>query len=106
MLSDEQSIEIFTSIQKLEFIFKNLKNITSSEEVHHFYPQTFFVDQLKFKNFELVSIQNVCERFGIDGRNWYNASNKNIKLDHFTEDQINLLKEIYSEDYKFIEKYT
>jgi hypothetical protein len=106
LLSDEQSIEIFTSIQKLEFIFKNFKNITSSEEVHHFYPQTFFVDQLKFKNFELVSIQNVCERFGIDGRNWYNSSKKNIKLDHFTEDQINLLKEIYSEDYKFIEKYT
>ncbi len=91
--------------KRLEIIFNNFKLIESIHSCHHFYPQTFFVDQKKFKNFELVKRKDVTDRFKIHGMNWVGASTKSVRKEHFTEKQLNFIKEIYSEDYKFIEKH-
>lgn len=91
--------------KRLEIIFDNLKKITSFHSCHHFYPQSFFVDQNKFKNFELVRREDVNERFNISKNNWINKSSKSILKENLTQKQINLIKEIYSDDYKFIKKH-
>jgi len=92
--------------KRVEIIFDNFKSIESIHTCHHFYPQTFFVDQKKFKHFELVERKDVTDRFKIYGSvNWIGASTKSVRKEHFTEKQLNLVKEIYSEDYKFIEKH-
>ena len=98
--------EIISPEKRVEIIFDNFKSIKSIHSCHHFYPQTFFIDQKKFKHFELVERKDVSDRFKINGKKWIGSSTKSIQKDHFTEKQLDLVKKIYSEDYKFINKHT
>jgi len=101
----DKDLEKFSPHEKLKIIFSNIKNLTDREQVHHFYPQKFFVDDLKFKDFELVYKKNINERFGINKSIWINKSKKHILKEHLVPEQIKLLVDIYEEDYKFISKF-
>lgn len=105
-LKQNQEIESILPQERVKIIFDNFKEITSSEDVHHFYPQAFFVDQKKFKKFELIPIKDVYSKFSMEGKTWYNKSTPSIQIEHFTDEQIDKLKLIYSVDYNFIEKYS
>lgn len=93
----------------VDFVFSNMKLITSEQQSHHFYPQTFFIDTEKFHKFEIIFKENrqeLIDRFDLNNKIWWNPTkNKIIGLEHFNEEQVNLIKTIYEEDYQFIEKY-
>ena len=103
-IKKEDSVNVLSPEEKLKSIFSIFHKIKSKCSVHHFYPQTFFIDTDKFKNFELVPISEVNKRFDIEG-NYWNVSSKHMKVEHLSNEQIEFLKDLYSDDYQFISKH-
>ena len=76
--------------KRLEIVLENLHHLSTDEQVHHFYPQTHFVDQQNFNNFTLVSMDQVSETFEVGS---YGKSITGMKI-NITDDQLQQLKDI------------
>jgi len=89
--------------EKVGIVLKNLDKITSRHQVHHFYPQTKFIDTESFDNFKIISKQEINSYFGTD--KIFNKSPKGISIEDLTKEQIDTIREIYASDYEFYKKY-
>ncbi len=86
----------------LRGVMSNLDKITTHQQVHHWYPQTHFIDQKNYQEFEVISKSDINERFGID--NHYNSSKKVFQRSDLSHKDIVIIKSIYESDYRFIQK--
>ena len=50
----------------LRGIMNNLDKITSHQQVHHWYPQTHFIDEKQYSDFEIISKKDIDGRFGVE----------------------------------------
>ena len=96
-------IEEVPKEQKIDLFFKNLHKLSSHHQVHHFMPQSYFVDLENFTNIEVVKKHDVSDYFGIEEK--MNVTNKEITAEDFTEEQVSFINTIYASDYQFYEKY-
>jgi len=88
----------------IDIVFKNFSLLDTRQQVHHFYPQTYFIDQERFDSFEIIKKSDLSLRFP-EMEHRYNVTRKEIQRSDLTEDQIDRLKDIYSDDYDFIKKH-
>lgn len=88
------------SNKRLTKIIENLNLLTSEEQVHHFYPQVYFIDREKFTNFKVIDISKVPDNY-YNRRRRENVTKIKQKI-ILTEDHKDMLKEIYEEDFEFI----
>lgn len=86
--------------ERLDFLINNVDKLTSTEEVHHFYPQSFFIDTTNFDNFNLINIKNVSVVFKTQSLN--TTKKANVYLD---TKQTQYINDIYKEDYEFFDKF-
>lgn len=89
--------------EKVDLFMAHLHKIGSSHQLHHFHPQSWFIDLEKFQRFTIVKKHDVCETFGITEK--LNQTKKEITEDHFSKEQLELIKRIYKEDYEWYEKF-
>lgn len=91
--------------ERIDILFEYFDLFTDHHQPHHWYPQTYFIDQ-SFKDIEVVWIQDASKRFDLDDSRKVNKSKKTITRDMLSPEQIAILKEVYASDYKFIEERT
>jgi hypothetical protein len=96
-------IEKSTKDEIIKAVIQNLDKITSDQQVHHWYPQTHFIDQRNYDSFEVIFKKDINRRFGVD--KIINCSKKKFGKDDLTENQIDIIRRIYISDYIFIENY-
>lgn len=85
---------------RLDFLIDNLKELSTEEEVHHFYPQTHFIDTKSFSDFNLVSLKDLSKTLDVPMLNHTEIST-NIQLNIH---QKKYIKTIYENDYRFFKK--
>lgn len=78
--------------ETIQNVLDKLDTLASKEEVHHFYPQSYFIPK-GIKNLKLIPISEVTTWFDVPIKN--NSKFKKIEL---TKDQKEFLKELYKED--------
>jgi hypothetical protein len=98
-----KNLDECTKEEKIDLFFKNLNKINSNHQVHHFHPQSKFVDTENFADLTVIKREDVNEFFGITQK--LNETRKDITLADLSEEQIEFVKRIYQSDYEFIEKY-
>lgn len=92
-----------SDVEKVDIVLKNINKITSRHQVHHFYPQSAFVDTKFYSKFYVMLKKDINSVFGID--KVANKSVKTLKVEDLSEKQVAKIKEIYASDYEFYEKY-
>lgn len=88
----------------LRGILNNLDKITSDQQVHHWYPQTHFIDQKTYGDFEIIRKKDIDNRFDIEDH--YNCSKKVFHKDDLSQEDLKLIRQVYSSDYEFIKRHT
>lgn len=83
-----------------DFVIDNLEKLTSDDEVHHFYPQTHFLDNT-FKSFNLIRMNEISPTFDVGHRN-KTATKRTITL---TPEQEQYIKDVYKQDYEFFQQH-
>lgn len=84
--------------EKLKIVFDSFDKISPNEEVHHFYPQTYFIDQIIFDKFEVIPIENLTKALDLHRVRNVSIVKEMIRLNN---SQIERIKEIYKDDYDF-----
>lgn len=97
------SIENCSKADRVKIFFENLHLIESQHQVHHFHPQSTFVDTKNFNEFKVLRRYQINQFFGINGK--FNVTKKEITEDDLTKDQYELVKNYYKSDYQFLKKY-
>ena len=87
---------------RIDLCLNNLFLFDSTMEVHHFYPQTYFINQKYKDNFEIIDIRNISKLLGVKSLN--STPKKRFKEIEFTDIHLEKIREIYRDDYKFMEK--
>ena len=85
---------------RLDFLVENLHKLTSDDEVHHFYPQVNFIDQVYFDNFVIVDIKKLSNFIGVPKSN-NTRGGRNANL---TKHQ-SYIRNVYNDDYVFLKKH-
>lgn len=96
-------LDLCTKQEKIDLFFKNINKINSNHQVHHFHPQTKFVDTENFNEFVVLRRYQIGAYFGINSV--LNFTHKEITEDDLSKDQINLIQNYYKSDYEFLERY-
>ena len=86
---------------RLDFLINNLSKLTTDDAVHHFYPQTYFIDREYFNNFNLINMKNLSKILNTSMTN-STKSDINIQLNI---KQMQYIKNIYKDDYEFFNKF-
>ena len=89
--------------EKIDYFFKNLHKIVSHHQVHHFHPQTSFIDFENFDLFSVITRHEIGLYFGISKH--MNKTKKEVTLEDLSQDQLDFIKWVYRSDYEFFEKY-
>lgn len=97
------NLDLCTKAEKIEFFFRNIDKINSNYQVHHFHPQTKFIDTENFNEFVILRRYQLSSYFGINSV--LNFTRKEINEQDLSQHQINYLKNYYKSDYEFLEKY-
>lgn len=92
------NVEKMDILTRLKFLLSNLEELTSDEEVHHFYPQTRFINTEVFEKFEIIKLDNLTHYLKVPVTN--KTTNNIIDL---SQSQRDLIKKIYSVDYDFFD---
>jgi len=96
-------IDECTKEQKVDLFFKNLHKLVSPHQVHHFYPQTHFIDFENFESFSVIQKHEVGLYFGLNLH--LNTTHKEITEEDLSNDQLDFIKWVYRSDYEFFEEY-
>ena len=86
---------------RLEFLIDNLSELSTDEQVHHFYPQAYFIDTKSFDDFKLVKLEDLSKTLNVlrvghvEVMDMYDV--------HLNDEQERYIKTIYEDDYKFFE---
>lgn len=83
---------------RLEFLLNHLMDLRTEEEVHHFYPQSTFVDTNNFEIINFVHISDVTKLFDLPVKN-KTITNQTVVLSSIQKDKI---IEIYNTDYELL----
>jgi len=92
-----------TKEEKVELFFRNIHKMVTLHQVHHFHPQTRFIDTNKFKKFTVVKREEINSFFGTPKH--MNETVKDITIEDLSPEQIEFVKRIYKSDYEFIKKH-
>ena len=84
---------------RLDFLINNLKELTTDEEVHHFYPQTCFIDTNHFDKFNVININDLSETFG------FPTNTRTRKVVQLSGEQEQYIKQTYADDYNFFKQH-
>ena len=85
------------SLDTIQSILDNLDKLSSKEEVHHFYPQSFFIPD-SITNLKKVPISEVSSIFGTPIKN--ESKERKIKL---TSSQQDFISNLYESDLQYLE---
>lgn len=85
--------------ERLDLLITNLHNLTSDEEVHHFYPQITFLDRNIFSDFKIISIGDLSEELDVEVKN---TTKKRTDV-NLNNEQKQYINNIYKEDYEFFD---
>ena len=96
-----ENVDLMNIQTRLNFMIDNLDKLATEEEVHHFYPQTHFINSTNFNNFNLIDIKDLSKTLNIPVSN-HTAADINIHLDN---KQLQYINDIYKNDYKFFDKH-
>ena len=96
-----KNIESMKIDERLSFLLNKLDDLSTDDEVHHFYPQTYFIDMENYNSFNVVGMSNISNIFNTPMIN-HTKTNTLVDLDNKQEEYI---KHIYREDYIFAEKF-
>ena len=88
-----------TPQERVNAIFDNLDCLWAISQHHHFYPQHKFVDTKSFKELRIIPIRDVNSWLGKNKKD--NKTTKTITLDMLTNEHINMVLDMYKEDYDF-----
>lgn len=86
---------------RLKLMMDHIEHFSSLEEVHHFYPQTYFIDQNKFANYKILPLEELSVYLKVPVKNATKSDYSLILPDNFEKE----VREYYSEDYAFYEKH-
>lgn len=86
---------------RIDGLFDRLDKLSTEHEVHHWYPQSFFVDTKVFKEFLLIPMKNVTAAFKLRATR-SNVSPSVISRKDLSEAQIKIVKDLYKSDYEFL----
>lgn len=86
--------------EKIDMFFDNIDKINSQHQVHHFHPQIRFIDTENFSNFTVLRRYQINQYFGIGTH--LNHTRKEITVEDLSYSQIEIVKNIYEDDYKFL----
>lgn len=87
--------------ETFQFVLDNLDEIGDKEEIHHFYPQTRFVELDRFENFHWIRMDKLSRTLNV-GIEHHTEFDGDIILSEF---QLDTLKNVvYAEDYEMFEK--
>ena len=87
--------------ERFAFLLDNLEELTTAEEVHHFYPQVSFIDETHFNTFNLLNMSDISKELNIP---IMGHTKSNVILNP-TDDQLHYIKTIYKDDYTFFHKH-
>lgn len=98
-----RDLNVLSKQQKIDLFFENIDKITSKHQVHHFHPQTKFIDMEAFNAFEVLEREDVSYFFGV--YKIHNETRKDITIHDLSNEQVTLIKNFYQSDYDFFKKY-
>ena len=89
--------------EKINFFFDNIDKIKSDHQVHHFHPQTKFIDTENFNDFIILRRYQINQFFNIPTH--LNHTHKEITVEDLNSDQIEMIKLAYKDDYDFLKAH-
>lgn len=82
---------------RLDFLIDNLSELSADEEVHHFYPQAYFIDTKSFDDFKLVKLEDLSKTLNVPNYGHIAATDAyDVQLN---DEQERYIKTIYEDDY-------
>lgn len=82
-------------------ILCKLKYLNTSHQCHHFHPQSWFVDEESFDEFQFVWLHELTDYLGVPKGN----ATSNVEKVVFNEQHKERIKRIYKDDYDFFERH-
>lgn len=96
-----RTLKSYNIQERISLCLSFLEEFDSTMEVHHFYPQTYFLDTRFSDNFKIISIKDLSKELNTKTLNV--TSKKRSSGIKFTEEQLNLIRDIYRSDYEFMQ---
>ena len=83
---------------RLDFLIDNLSELSTDEQVHHFYPQGYFIDAEIFNDFKFIKIEGLSKALNIPSQ-----APAHVRLAiadvQLSDEQERYIKTIYKDDY-------
>ena len=87
---------------RLEFLIDSLSELSTDEQVHHFYPQTYCIDAKSFDGLKLVKLEDLSKTLNVPNYGHIAATDAyDIQLNN---EQERYIKTIYEDDYGLYDK--
>ncbi|KKL05016.1 hypothetical protein LCGC14_2610280 [marine sediment metagenome] len=88
---------------RLNFLIDNLSELSTEEEVHHFYSQTHFIDTKSFNDFTLIRLKELSKTLDVPIIGHTPVTDVcDIQL---SDKQEQYIKNVYKNDYKFFDTF-
>ena len=94
------NIDTMDVSQRYKFLVQNLDKLSTVDEVHHFHPQTKFIDQVNFRRFRPIKIQDLSKLLAVSKINHTKHVGPPISKEFDS-----YIKSLYKEDYEFFKEH-